>query len=192
MKTSIIKNESPLLSLVQSIFHFLNSENKILRKVVRSKEEEICKLKELAFKDPLTEIDNLRSVKEKLSAPVSYHGAFIDLNDFKPINDTYGHCSGDEVLQEVANRLKRFIQKDELCARVGGDEFLLLLTRPIDKEDLKNAIFQIPFQTNKGFISVTGSIGVGDVRKMSDINAIDQEMYADKFEYKMRKRKPVI
>ena len=60
---------------------------------------------------------------------------FIDIDDFKLINDTYGHPVGDRVLSEVADNLSNCVRKDDLVARIGGDEFLILLSNVRDLED---------------------------------------------------------
>jgi len=60
---------------------------------------------------------------------------FIDIDDFKLINDTYGHAIGDRVLSEVANNLTRCVRDEDIVARVGGDEFLVLLPNVGSLED---------------------------------------------------------
>lgn len=62
---------------------------------------------------------------------------FIDIDDFKRINDNYGHMVGDEVLREIANRLRRRLRETDLIARVGGDEFVVLLSQQFDEETAK-------------------------------------------------------
>lgn len=92
-------------------------------------------LKEAAMLDFLTQTYNRRYIVEEINHAMSrssrqnYNCAllFVDLNDFKVINDTYGHSFGDEVLKEVAQRLKNTLRKTDTCARYGGDEFLVLL-----------------------------------------------------------------
>ncbi|HYG31563.1 MAG TPA: GGDEF domain-containing protein, partial [Methylophilaceae bacterium] len=53
-------------------------------------------------------------------------GFFLDLDKFKPINDTYGHAVGDQVLQEISSRLKKMVRETDTLARLGGDEFFVL------------------------------------------------------------------
>jgi diguanylate cyclase (GGDEF)-like protein len=88
-----------------------------------------------ALTDPLTEIGNRTSFTESLTKALASrrgNGAslsvlFLDLNDFKAINDALGHAVGDQCLQEVARRLSRTLREHETCARLGGDEFGVVL-----------------------------------------------------------------
>ena len=69
---------------------------------------------------------------------------FLDLDNFKPLNDTYGHNVGDLLLIEVANRLKNSIRKLDAVARIGGDEFVIILDEfDKDKELSKENIFKV-------------------------------------------------
>jgi diguanylate cyclase (GGDEF)-like protein len=91
---------------------------------------------------------------------------FLDLNDFKPINDQFGHDVGDEVLKKVALRLRQQIRKDDLLARLGGDEFAIVaydfkLEAEIFNfaEKVVNAIAK-PMRINDKELTVTGSLGI--------------------------------
>ncbi len=98
----------------------------------RQRDEEI---KRLAFFDPLTQLPNRRLLLDRLlraqmnSSRAEQHGAlmFLDLDHFKLINDTMGHDLGDELLQQVASRLKTCVREGDTVARLGGDEFVILL-----------------------------------------------------------------
>lgn len=90
---------------------------------------------QLAFYDPLTRLPNRRLLRERLaqalvtSATYGTHGAlvFIDLDNFKTINDSAGHVVGDELLVQVAHRLQESVRERDTVARLGGDEFVLIL-----------------------------------------------------------------
>ncbi|VEF49014.1 diguanylate cyclase [Bacillus freudenreichii] len=91
-------------------------------------------------KDALTNTFNRRTVERKFNALYKKHDrkvgvVMIDLNDFKKINDCYGHNKGDEVLRIVGTRLNEIVKKEDCAARWGGDEFLLLINNP--KADFK-------------------------------------------------------
>ncbi len=93
------------------------------------------KIEQLAFYDPLTGLPNRRLLHDRLqhalvaSARYDSHGAilFIDLDNFKSLNDTQGHNVGDLLLTEVANRLQGCVRERDTVARVGGDEFVVIL-----------------------------------------------------------------
>jgi diguanylate cyclase (GGDEF)-like protein len=89
----------------------------------------------LAMFDPLTELYNRRFAEQRLKTEIARSErkglalivVLVDLNDFKHINDTYGHQTGDKVLKEFAKRLSRSTRGSDLAARWGGDEFMMLL-----------------------------------------------------------------
>jgi len=94
-----------------------------------------AEIKHLAFYDPLTSLPNRRLLLDRLQhalltcARTHDHGAifFIDLDEFKNLNDTQGHAAGDLVLQEVARRLQTCVRECDTVARLGGDEFVVLI-----------------------------------------------------------------
>ena len=116
----------------------------------------------------------------------------VDLDKFKWINDTFGHAAGDKVLVEVARRIKSALRSSDLVARVGGDEFLILLTRIKRKEDveainneLQKSICGKPVIYEKNDISVYVSVGLAiyderykEVDEM--LKAADDSMYDEK------------
>ena len=99
-------------------------------------EEEITRTEHLALHDPLTGLPNRRLLQDRLTKAVERAERnearlavlLIDLDNFKQINDTYGHAVGDEVLRVVATRLQMRIRKADTIARAGGDEFLVVVS----------------------------------------------------------------
>lgn len=97
-------------------------------------------LQTLAYRDPLTRLSNRLMFDRKLAAAVTAADAargrltlmFIDLDGFKPVNDCYGHASGDRVLRAVGERLRHTAPKGATIARIGGDEFVMLLNQPLN------------------------------------------------------------
>ncbi len=95
----------------------------------------LAREQQLARTDPVTELPNSRAFHESLERalerarrsdlPVAL--AYLDLDDFKAINDRFGHAEGDRLLQKVAQAIDRVIREGDLAARVGGDEFAVLL-----------------------------------------------------------------
>ncbi|WP_372965395.1 diguanylate cyclase domain-containing protein [Marinobacter sp.] len=93
------------------------------------------KIQALAYQDILTALPNRRALDERLQVAIELserHGRyfglmFLDLDQFKAVNDTYGHDAGDILLKEVSTRLKHIVRKSDTVARMGGDEFIVLL-----------------------------------------------------------------
>lgn len=102
---------------------------------ITQRKEDEEKIKKLAFYDPLTELPNRRLLMERLEHAIKVtdrtkrYGAvlFIDMDNFKALNDTKGHDVGDQMLLEVAGRLKALLRNADTVARLGGDEFVVLL-----------------------------------------------------------------
>ncbi|MFA6144961.1 MAG: diguanylate cyclase [Sulfurimonas sp.] len=122
----------------------------LLEAKIQERTEELmkseAKLQALAFYDALTNLPNRRLLADRLSqAQViskrsGCYGSvlFMDLDNFKPLNDTYGHTIGDLLLVEVAHRLKTCVRERDTVARFGGDEFIVLLSElSSDKETSK-------------------------------------------------------
>jgi diguanylate cyclase (GGDEF)-like protein len=156
-------------------------------------------LVQLSTTDPLTGLTNRRRFAEALATELErsqrYDHAFglimIDLNGFKPINDTRGHAAGDLILQGVAESLKDAVRSSDMVARLGGDEFIVL--SPETSHDgatalaqkLKEAVTRLQVQDGDDFVSVGASVGVAvypDDGKDSDalLERADAAMYADK------------
>ncbi|HTS02875.1 MAG TPA: diguanylate cyclase, partial [Thermoanaerobaculia bacterium] len=125
--------------------------------------------------DALTDLPNRVLFNDRLSLAILHAQRrrqalvvmFLDLDHFKRVNDTLGHSAGDELLVKVADRLRRCIRQDDTVARVGGDEFLLLLngiTREADAAGMARKILAIlaePFLIQKRELFVEASIGIG-------------------------------
>ncbi|MCU1459311.1 MAG: hypothetical protein JWL73_3403 [Actinomycetia bacterium] len=92
----------------------------------------------------------------------------LDLDGFKNVNDTFGHAAGDELLIAVAGRIRTTVRPDDTCARIGGDEFAVLL-RNVDRAEAGRAATRLlaalaePFALTRGRIAVTASIGVAEL-----------------------------
>lgn len=136
-------------------------------------------IKRLAFYDPLTQLPNRRLLIDRIgqgiiaSARNNNRGAilFADLDHFKNLNDTLGHGVGDLLLQKVAERLTSSVRKIDTVARIGGDEFVVLLSglnreAPKAVIEIEIIVDQIqtalnkPYQLGTHSHSITGSIGV--------------------------------
>jgi diguanylate cyclase (GGDEF)-like protein len=136
-------------------------------------------LEELALTDSLTGLPNRRAVEEwaghQLSAAARHHFSFwvvfADLDNFKSVNDRFGHHAGDTVLKQFAELLKQSSRRSDICARIGGEEFLFVLTHNT-AEDARGVIERIRtqfcetrFQFGGETASVTASFGVAQFAK---------------------------
>ena len=116
----------------------------IIRDITERKEMQ-DKINELAFYDPLTKLPNRRLLDDRLSQTIAASKrsekyaalVFLDLDNFKSLNDTYGHAVGDSLLIEAARRLRSCIREMDTVARVGGDEFVLIINE-LDEDKEKS------------------------------------------------------
>ena len=104
--------------------------------------EKAVALEEAAVTDPLTELGNrraldmhVRSLRHTSVATDTFGLLHLDLDRFKPINDVFGHAAGDFILRQVAETLRRSVKHNDFIARVGGDEFVVVLGAPCNEED---------------------------------------------------------
>ncbi|HWH84550.1 MAG TPA: EAL domain-containing protein [Burkholderiaceae bacterium] len=155
-------------------------------------------LQKIAYNDALTGLPNRLVFEDKLVAAVGRadqaHARlavlFIDLDGFKPINDSFGHSSGDAVLRQVGERLRRLSRSADTMARVGGDEFLMLLEGEADEQNAAQvatrmlATLSEPYSIGSREVTVSCSIGIvfypdgGSSPKL--IARADAAMYAAK------------
>ncbi|MEM1173964.1 MAG: diguanylate cyclase [Pseudomonadota bacterium] len=133
----------------------------------------IQRLEELAFFDPLTKIPARRLVQDRLETALRraqrnetrFAVLFIDINQFKPINDRYGHAVGDMVLAVLAQRLVRVSRDSDTVGRYGGDEFVVVAETISDQQDAVRLIDRYRSAICKGVptsdrvLHVTASIG---------------------------------
>ncbi len=116
------------------------------RRMVQQRDR-IMYLERLTMTDELTGLLNRRGfqaqLRRALAAANRYEErgllAYVDLDGFKPVNDTYGHAAGDEVLRQVARVLNDNVRDTDCVGRLGGDEFAILLTRTSPKDGVKRA-----------------------------------------------------
>lgn len=127
-------------------------------------------MRRLAFYDPLTNLPNRRLLQQRLKEVMEGKVAqlallFIDLDHFKPINDTFGHETGDVLLNMVAERMRHCVRERDLVARLGGDEFVILLPNTGDEAltvaDHLHQSLRHPFRIDEEQeLRISSSIGV--------------------------------
>ncbi|MCX6460673.1 MAG: diguanylate cyclase [Actinobacteria bacterium] len=153
---------------------------------------------ERATHDALTGLANRGAAIERVTSTLSHEPRtgslaallFCDIDNFKAINDTYGHLAGDEVLRVLADRLARTVRQGDWVARFGGDEFLVLLNGVRDPSDATRVANAIAARARESIrlgdadIRVTVSIGVTTAAAGEDVDALmaraDEAMYAAK------------
>jgi diguanylate cyclase (GGDEF)-like protein/PAS domain S-box-containing protein len=158
------------------------------------------KLKDLSYKDPLTMVGNRRYFFEKLDAHIDIYAkdktpcavVVIDVDNFKIINDTYGHYVGDQVLKEISQLLTSGLQKDDYVARFGGDEFIVALIGYAGSDSvlkwadsIRMMIEQHPFIVGDITLFITISMGITDMLIMdgettSIVSRADKALYEAK------------
>jgi diguanylate cyclase (GGDEF)-like protein/PAS domain S-box-containing protein len=127
-------------------------------------------LRRAALHDPLTGIGNRRSLEQDLQARLDNRDlvllVYLDLDQFKAINDDFGHAAGDHVLKIVAERLSTSLRSGDRAARIGGDEFVVLLGPPAPHpETIRQRLAGIiaePIAFGGHTIRVSASIGLGE------------------------------
>ncbi len=162
-----------------------NVNRKFIKKLEEQKEEinrlreELRRVKEEANIDPLTGLRNRRSFERTLSEffrdfkkfGYPFSVIMLDLDNFKNINDTYGHLVGDRVLKEIGNILRNYLRAKDVPARTGGEEFTIILpgiTREealMVAERLRKVIANYTIEHEDRKISPTASFGVAEMNE---------------------------
>jgi diguanylate cyclase (GGDEF)-like protein len=154
--------------------------------------------------DPLTETLNRRGFERELKRSLAYvkrYGAnatliYLDLDEFKPVNDRHGHAAGDVVLKAVAAALVREVRASDVVARIGGDEFAVLMWNVADADalakaaELEQAVYTTPVRCGASTMVVGASAGlafVGPLDTPAEVLArADAAMYARKLQKRAR------
>ena len=161
-------------------------------------------LEVLSYRDALTNINNNRSYQEHMEElskkKLPYGLIFMDLNDFKQVNDTYGHEAGDTLLNIVAKRLQNSIREKDKAFRIGGDEFVVVIHGTHDKQFYEGVIERMRHNVardvtlNNGII-LKVSISAGFARCPEDgakfedvVKKADDEMYQNKRAFKAQRK----
>jgi diguanylate cyclase (GGDEF)-like protein/PAS domain S-box-containing protein len=191
------------LELKGSLFFDEKKRTKFILVVGRDIEERKQlqdKLKALAFEDDLTKLPNRRLFEEKVKIALekaedndekNFAILYLDMDDFKRINDELGHAMGDIVLQQFAQRVKSSLREQDILARLGGDEFAILLPNIRSRDSIDSLVVRVQEAISEAWIfdnyqiRTSSSIGVAyypeDGRTYSDLlQHADHEMYKQK------------
>ena len=173
--------------------------NEYVENLLKQLFESTTVLSELAYYDALTGLPNRRLLDDRAAqafkaAKRSKHMVaimFLDLDYFKAVNDDYGHEVGDQLLVSVAGRLKELLRTDDTVARIGGDEFVILLPKVEDEQQATVAAEKIIKALTKAFeiddkvLEIGGSLGVAIYSKSGAtpanlLKCADEAMYSAK------------
>ncbi len=159
-----------------------------------------AELQSMALTDPLTGLRNRRFLSEQLQDMIPVARRYneplscimLDIDHFKAVNDTYGHPVGDEVLTHLATLMKQSLREADIIGRYGGEEFIILSPRTnlaageLVAERLRSNVARQAFETEKGALKITISIGLAILDPRSTETALglidraDQALYVAK------------
>ncbi|NMA13983.1 MAG: GGDEF domain-containing protein [Clostridia bacterium] len=180
-----------LLSFI--LWHY-NYTNIIQKRRIEIQQKQ---LEQMAYYDPLTDLPNRRLleklIKREFSSMKRYgHETVIiilDIDDFKKINDTYGHPVGDNILMQLADLLKNNVRKSDTVARFGGEKFIILMPKTsveegyVFAERLRKLIMEKRFTIGTVTLGITSSFGVSPMRDISSQALEDYYFLADRALY---------
>ncbi len=173
------------------------------RELTRTRES-LAEIEQLVDVDCVAPIPNRRAFLRRLSWAITMHGRYghpsailyFDLNDFKQINDAYGHAAGDLAIRHISQLLSTTMRESDFLARIGGDEFAVIMYYA-DEDAARNRgakiaekLKQTPFTFNGKQLQVTTAFGYYAIRNGDDaesaLAAADMSMYVDKRRAKAR------
>lgn len=169
--------------LIEKQNNRLSKQNNEIRKINK-------KLEKISSTDELTQLLNRRSLEKHLNNLIKRKSAFslllIDIDDFKHINDSYGHDTGDKILIKLGNMISNYTRSDDICGRWGGEEFMIILPNTSETHALrfgnrfKNTVANYDFSQ---IDSLTISIGISVFNEEKDTNIQSIFKRADKSLY---------
>lgn len=196
---AMASQQSPLAPLKvarnDEVGEMVESFNLLVEKLVESE----AQITHLALHDALTGLPNRREFMQRLKQSAALAARqnsrlallFIDLDGFKQVNDRYGHKAGDELLKQVAQRLQESVRQSDTVGRLGGDEFLMLLTDCHGSDEVSKFACKLivnlarPYALDAGEAKISASVGIALYPDMgSDVEQLvglaDAAMYQAK------------
>lgn len=173
------RQDGAVVLVLMTISAVRNEEGRTIQHVgifsdITDKKQHEQRLERMAHYDSLTGLPNRTLLGDRLRQAIAQaqrHNsrlavAYLDLDGFKPVNDQFGHHTGDQLLVEVAGRLRGHLRAGDTAARLGGDEFVLLLNELKTLSELEVILARLldslnqPFQTKGHSIQISASIGI--------------------------------
>lgn len=173
-----------------------------LTALLAERNRRIAVLEGLVMEDDLTGLLNRRGLYDHLRRMIGVGerygvGAallYLDLDGFKSINDRHGHGIGDQVLVEVARRIRAAVRRSDLCGRLGGDEFLVILWRAdpttarAKADAIGAALSGTPADVDELSVAISASIGVAVIEPGDDADSVITRADRDMFRIKKANR----
>lgn len=192
--------ETYIRSLVSEIKNSKDKSEQYAQALEETVLERTKELETMSKTDALTGLLNVRTLVETLTKTLRFAQrrcesvcvVYIDVNDFKIINDTKGHNHGDDILRAVGESILAVSRMEDSCYRYGGDEFCIVLPNCTKKEAYEIYITRLKEELSKKFKEVSLSIGIADTgpenfeEAQTLIKKADEEMYLDKQTHKSR------
>ena len=189
---------APKKRAARSVAVRLSAEVDRLQAELAAARARVAQLEAKADLDPLLDILNRRGLERELQRSLAYVRRYgtsaalisLDLDNFKPVNDRYGHAAGDRALQEVSTILRQMVRESDVVARLGGDEFAVLLWNISEPQataktrELESAIAAMVVMQGNMILSLGASAGVAMLKSgdtvANVISRADVVMYARK------------
>jgi diguanylate cyclase (GGDEF)-like protein len=183
------------LGLIISNFTIAKTLKRKMEKIIKHSLDQV---ENQLYFDELTSVYNRKTGMNRLNEEIARAGrigkptcvAILDIDNFKTINDTYGHLVGDRVLRHVALQIKNSLRTCDIVARYGGEEFLIILpdTDEINAimalDRVKMNIAKKPIRVGREYLNITVSIGVTEISNnehpLSSIDKADKALYKAK------------
>lgn len=178
------------------------SEIRYLKAQLASQGEVISRLRRESLHDPMTGLPNRRYFEQELERALKYHNRYkrpaallvVDANDFKSINDSLGHLAGDAILRHIAQLINANIRETDFAARIGGDEFCVILREVTAEKAAEKArqiseiIARTPCRYDGRDIHASVSVGHCSFERAEDKHSLferaDKAMYIAKTDAK--------
>ncbi len=194
-----------MLITIFSFFILYMTMSTVVYIIINKYEQKHSNARKMTYIDTLTKAHNRKIVDEYMdihedSLEKGFTLFYIDLNDFKPVNDVYGHEAGDKLLIAYVERVKHKFKQSTIVVRMGGDEFAIIINEALNEAALASVVNRIEtlskdsFNINGITIHISASIGYAqypkDGQSMVEILAVaDKEMYAWKKRVKDERKK---